>query len=56
MLQIWCHDDQQLIAAQKLKRLNMPEPFYLYHNHPWLCGMWKYFAQMYFHEISIALA
>jgi hypothetical protein len=52
-LQFWCRDDQQRIAAQKLKRLNIPIPFCLYRNHPWLCGMWKYYAQMRFHEISI---
>ncbi|KAF1943592.1 hypothetical protein EJ02DRAFT_343053, partial [Clathrospora elynae] len=53
-LQFWCHEDQQRIDAQKLKRDNIPEPFCLYRKHPWLCGLWKYFTQMRFHEISIA--
>lgn len=52
-LQFWCHEDQQLDAAKRLKRHNIPEPFHLYRKHPWLCGLWKYYAQMRFHEISI---
>jgi hypothetical protein len=53
-LLFWCHDDQQLTFARKLKRLNIPKPFCLHRNHPWLCGMWKYLAQVRFHELSIA--
>jgi hypothetical protein len=52
-LHFWCHEDQQRISAKKLNRINIPEEFHLYRKHPWLCGMWKYFAQMRFHEISI---
>jgi hypothetical protein len=52
-LQFWCHEDQQLICAKKLKRVNVPEPFQLYRKHPWLCGIWKYYVQMRFHEISV---
>lgn len=51
-LHFCCHEDQQLILAQKLKRVNLPEAFHLYRKHPWMCGMWKYFAQMHFHEMS----
>ncbi|KAH7079749.1 hypothetical protein FB567DRAFT_582436 [Paraphoma chrysanthemicola] len=52
-LQFWCHEDQQLDAAKRLGRVNIPERFHLYRKHPWLCGLWKYYAQMRFHEISI---
>lgn len=52
-LQFWCHEDQQLDAAKRLKRVNIPPQFHLYRKHPWLCGLWKYYAQMRFHEISI---
>lgn len=52
-LQFWCHEDQNLDCAKRLKRHNIPEAFHLYRKHPWLCGLWKYYAQMRFHEISI---
>lgn len=53
-LEFWCHEDQQQKAAKSMGRFNIPKPFYLYRQHPWSCGLWKYFAQMRFHEISIA--
>ncbi|KAF1918794.1 hypothetical protein BDU57DRAFT_535853 [Ampelomyces quisqualis] len=53
-LQFWCHEDQQLSAAKKMGRVNIPERFHLHRKHPWLCGLWKYYAQIRFHELSIA--
>jgi hypothetical protein len=53
-LKFWCLEDHNLTCAKRLKRHNIPEAFYLYRNHPWMCGLWKYYAQMRFHEISIA--
>lgn len=53
-LQFWCHEDQQRIVAERMGRVNIPEPFRLYRQHPWSCGLWKYFAQIRFHGISIA--
>jgi hypothetical protein len=52
-LKFWCHEDQQLIHAKKLGRVNIPERHHIYRQHPWLCGIWKYYVQMRFHEISI---
>jgi hypothetical protein len=52
-LQSWCHEDQQLILAKKMGRPYIPEGFDLSRKHPRLCGRWKYYAQMRFHEISI---
>ncbi|KAH7396155.1 hypothetical protein BKA66DRAFT_438117 [Pyrenochaeta sp. MPI-SDFR-AT-0127] len=52
-LQFWCHEDQQRKAATSMKRINIPESFYLYRQHPWCCGLWKYFALMRFHEMNI---
>jgi len=52
-LQFWCHEDQQLSTAMRMQQHDITEPFFLYRRHPWMCGMWKYYAQMRFHEISI---
>ncbi|KAH4204566.1 hypothetical protein HBI81_215390 [Parastagonospora nodorum] len=54
-LQFWCHEDQQLSTAIRMKQHDTTGPFFLYRRHPWMCGVWKYYAQMRFHEISIVL-
>ena len=53
MVEFWIHSDQQRKVAPQMKRINTPEPFQLYRKHPWSCGLWKYWAQMQFHEFSI---
>jgi hypothetical protein len=52
-VEFWAHSDQQRKVAPRMKRINTPEPFQLYRKHPWSCGLWKYWAQMQFHEFSI---
>jgi hypothetical protein len=49
----WCVEDQQLAYAKRVKRPNLPQQYQLYLQHPWLCGMWRYYSMMRFHEISI---
>lgn len=53
-IKYWIQDDPHLVAARQLKRRNMPEPFYLFRKHPWSCGLWKYYIQVHFQELSIA--
>ncbi|KAH6639064.1 hypothetical protein C7974DRAFT_304256 [Boeremia exigua] len=52
-IEFWVHKDQEREIAPKLNRINTPPPFHLFRQHPWSCGLWKYWAQMQFHELSI---
>ena len=48
--------DPLLDLARKMRRKNIPAPYFFYRQHPWLCGLWKYSIQIGPHSISIEFA
>lgn len=47
--------DPHRVACKDLQRSNIPPPYYLLRQHPWACGLWKYYIQIQIHPISIQL-
>ncbi|KAF2733386.1 hypothetical protein EJ04DRAFT_513260 [Polyplosphaeria fusca] len=52
----WVEDDPHRGAARQLGRKKLPEPNFFFRQHPWSCGLWKYFIQVQFQDLSITLA
>lgn len=50
----WIIEDPHRKAAKQLKRINIPRPYHLFRNHPWSCGLWKYWIQIQFQDTALA--
>ncbi|KAF2827075.1 hypothetical protein CC86DRAFT_394111 [Ophiobolus disseminans] len=50
----WIISDPHRAAARQLKRKNLPGPYYFFRQHPWLCGLWKYYIQIQLQSTAIA--
>jgi hypothetical protein len=49
----WILGDPHRTAARELRRKNIPPPYYFFHQHPWLCGLWKYYIQIQFQTLAV---
>ncbi|KAH7396178.1 hypothetical protein BKA66DRAFT_409453 [Pyrenochaeta sp. MPI-SDFR-AT-0127] len=47
--------DPHRVACKNLERRNIPPPYHLLRQHPWACGLWKYYIQIQVHSLSIKL-
>jgi hypothetical protein len=52
-IKYYVHTDRYQIEAKRLKRINIPKPYYFLRNHPWSCGLLKYYIQTNFRDLSI---
>jgi hypothetical protein len=49
----WILGDPHRTEARRLKRMNIPAPYFFFRQHPWLCGLWKYYIQIQLQSLAI---
>ena len=47
--------DPHRVACNKLRRELIRPPYYFLRNHPWACGLWKFYIQAQLHTIGLSL-
>jgi hypothetical protein len=52
----WILGDPHRTAAKQLRRKNIPAPYFFFQQHPWLCGLWKYYIQTQLQTLGVAFA